>query len=161
MAKSGGNSSQHKATPLQAAGGLVLWVAPTSVLQIAIVHRPGEGDWSLPKGKLESGETLEQCALREVEEETGFACRLGEFVGTTQYTVRHRPKTVSYWLMEPVGGEFHPNHEVDELRFASFASALELLSYELDRNLLRRAAPLLPHVIAAAAHDQVGALASA
>jgi 8-oxo-dGTP diphosphatase len=153
MAKSGGTTSRRKAAPLTAAGGLVLRVSGARALEIAVVHRPRHRDWSLPKGKLEAGETLAQCALREVSEETGLVCQLGEFVGTTQYLVRHRPKIVSYWLMHPATGAFRPSEEVDELRFASFADAIDLFSYEPDRDLLRRAAPLLPKVIAELALD--------
>ena len=123
-----------------AAGGVVVRETASHTLEVAVIHRPVVGDWTLPKGKLEAGETLEACALREVSEETGLDCRLGSFVGTTAYEDRRRrAKVVSYWLMYPLGGSFRPSREVDALRFVSVDEAMALLTYELDRALLRSA----------------------
>jgi len=120
-----------------AAGGIVIRESPAHGFEVAVIHRPGVEDWTLPKGKLEAGETLEECALREVLEETGLECKLASFVGTTSYADRRgRPKVVSYWLMHPLGGAFVPSHEVDALRFVPLEQAMALLSYELDRELL-------------------------
>ena len=105
-----------------------------------MVHRPGREDWSFPKGKLEDDESFEECALREVLEETGFECRLGRFVGHTEYRDRKdRPKVVAYWIMEPVGGSFRPNEEVDELRWVDLGTAEQLLSYDRDPRAADRA----------------------
>ncbi|HUA96522.1 MAG TPA: NUDIX hydrolase, partial [Acidimicrobiales bacterium] len=105
--------------------------------EVAVVHRPGREDWSFPKGKLEDDESFEECALREVLEETGLECRLGRFVGHTEYRDRKdRPKVVAYWVMEPVRGSFRPNEEVDELRWVDLGTAEQLLSYDRDRELL-------------------------
>src|SRR5215212_1239379 len=105
------------ADEVQAAGGVV-WRRGDHGLEIAVVHRPRYDDWSLPKGKLDAGETFEQAALREVEEETGLRCRLGRELGETRYRDRKdRPKVVRYWVMEDAEGEFEPNDEVDELRW--------------------------------------------
>lgn len=102
-----------------------------------MVHRPAHADWSFPKGKLEPGESFEDCALREVEEETGLRCRLRRFIGHTEYRDRKdRPKVVAYWVMEPVGGTFRVNAEVDELRWVDLGTAGRLLSYDRDRELL-------------------------
>jgi 8-oxo-dGTP pyrophosphatase MutT (NUDIX family) len=120
---------------VQAAGGLIVR-RQDSRLEIALVHRPVHQDWSFPKGKLEEGETFEGAALREVREETGMECRLVRFVGHTEYVDRKgRPKAVAYWVMEPLGGSFHPNHEVDELRWLNLDEASALLSYPRDREL--------------------------
>jgi 8-oxo-dGTP diphosphatase len=116
-----------------AAGGLVLREGP----EIAVVHRPRYDDWSLPKGKLDPGEDFEQAALREVEEETGLVCRITGTLGDTGYRDRKdRPKLVRYFQMSPEGGDFTPNDEVDELRWLSPEEALDLLSYEFDRELI-------------------------
>jgi 8-oxo-dGTP diphosphatase len=121
---------------IQAAGGLVIR-RHVEQLQIALVHRPVQQDWSYPKGKLEEGETYEEAALREVLEETGFTCRLLRFIGHTEYTDRKgRPKLVAYWVMVPEGGMFVPNGEVDEFRWVEVDEAESLLSYERDRELL-------------------------
>ena len=121
---------------VQAAGGLVVR-RTGGLLQIALVHRPEQGDWSYPKGKLEEGETFEEAALREVAEETGFSCRLLRFIGHTEYTDRKgRPKVVAYWVMAAVDGRFVPNEEVDELRWLTFEDAARLLSYGRDGELL-------------------------
>lgn len=107
---------------------------------MAIVHRPRHGDWSLPKGKLDPGEGWEEAALREVREETGLSCRLGPELGPSRYMDRRsRQKLVRYWLMEPIGGEFAANAEVDELRWCGIEDAAALLSYERDRELVREA----------------------
>ena len=121
---------------VQAAGGLVIRRRGES-LQIAVVHRPLHEDWSYPKGKLEPGETFEVAALREVEEETGLHCRLLRFLGHTEYVDRKgRPKAVAYWVMAAEDGSFHPNEEVDEVRWLDPPEAAALLSYERDRELL-------------------------
>jgi 8-oxo-dGTP diphosphatase len=120
-----------------AAGGLVLRDRPDGVTELALVHRPSRVDWSFPKGKVEPHESLTACALREVEEETGLRCRLGRFVGTTQYRDRKdRPKVVAYWTMDVVSGAFAPNDEVDEVSWVDLASAPSVLTYDRDRELL-------------------------
>ena len=120
------------ARTIEAAGGVVEQDG-----SIAVVHRPRYDDWSLPKGKLDKNESFERAALREVKEETGLSCQLIEELDPVSYADnRGRPKTVRYWRMEVIGGEFEVNDEVDELRWLSKAEALELLSYEHDRELV-------------------------
>ena len=105
---------------------------------IAAVHRPRYDDWSLPKGKLEPGESWEQAALREIEEETGLRCELEEELEPARYLSKGRPKTVRWWRMSVVEELGHePDEEVDELRWLTPADALALLSYEHDRDLVR------------------------
>jgi 8-oxo-dGTP pyrophosphatase MutT (NUDIX family) len=120
-----------------AAGGIVVRRSVDGWREIAVVHRPARADWSFPKGKVEPGEEFEDCALREVFEETGMVCRIGRFIGHTEYRDRKdRPKVVAYWEMEPVSGEFRINEEVDEVRWVDLGTAERLLSYERDRELL-------------------------
>jgi 8-oxo-dGTP pyrophosphatase MutT (NUDIX family) len=122
--------------PVRAAGGLVLRRGPRG-LEVALVHRPKYDDWSFPKGKLVPGETDEQAALREVEEETGLRCELGQELPSVRYLDQSgRDKVVRYWTMRPTSGSFEPTREVDELRWVPFDEAARLLSYDHDRQLL-------------------------
>ncbi len=100
---------------VQAAGGLVLREGAAGT-EVVVVHRPHRRDWSFPKGHLEVGETVEAAAVREVEEETGLRCRLGDPLPASRY-IDHRGnrKVVNYWTMSVVGGSFRPNDEVDDL----------------------------------------------
>lgn len=122
---------------VRAAGGVVVREGSGGP-EILVVHRPKYGDWTFPKGKAEAGESDEDCALREVEEETGLRCALREELPSTSYTdSQGRPKCVCYWLMDPIGGELAFHHEVDEARWVSPGEALRLLSYDRDVSLLR------------------------
>jgi len=123
---------------VRTAGGILVRQCGPGRLEVAVVHRPGRDDWSLPKGKLDDGETFEDCALREVLEETGYRCRLTEFVGFTEYRDRrNRRKVVRYWLMDVLDGEFAPSREVDDLQWLDLEMAARVLSYPHDRDLLR------------------------
>ncbi len=114
-----------------AAGGLIVRGGA-----LLLVHRPQYGDWTIPKGKLDPGESWEEAALREVEEETGLACELGEEVGRTFYRDSlGRDKEVRYFRMES-GGEPVAQNEVDEVRWVPLSEARELLSYDRDRELV-------------------------
>jgi 8-oxo-dGTP diphosphatase len=105
--------------------------------RLLLVHRPKYDDWTFPKGKAEPGESDEDCAVREVEEETGLRCELGAELPSTYYTDScGRPKRVRWWLMEPVAGEFLPTDEVDEIRWLPPEEASSLLSYSRDYALL-------------------------
>lgn len=122
---------------VRAAGGVVWRRSPTGETEILLVHRPKYDDWSLPKGKLTPGESHEEGARREVAEETGLDVVLGKELATSSYRDSEgRPKVVRYWAMEPVGGEFRPNREVDEARWAPVGEAAELLSYDRDRDIV-------------------------
>ena len=117
---------------VRAAGGVVVRGS-----QVLVVHRPRYDDWTLPKGKVEPGESDEDAALREVWEETGLRCELRAELPATQYTdAQGSPKRVRWWRMEPVDGAFIPNDEVDEIRWLTREAAAEFLSYDSDRALI-------------------------
>ncbi len=120
---------------VEAAGGVVVRDG-----QVALVHRPRYDDWTLPKGKLDPGESFEEAAVREVEEEAGLRVRLLRELPATNYEVSGRPKVVRYWLMEVEHeGGFVPNDETDQLRWVSPGEALRLLTYDRDRDVVRAA----------------------
>jgi 8-oxo-dGTP pyrophosphatase MutT (NUDIX family) len=121
---------------VRAAGGVVTR-ATDDGLEVLVVHRPRYADWSYPKGKAEPDESDEECALREVEEETGLVCELANELSSTSYTDgAGRPKRVRYWRMRRVGGSLRFLHEVDDARWLTRERASELLTYERDRGLL-------------------------
>ena len=106
------------------------------------MHRPRYDDWTLPKGKLEPGESDAEAAVREVGEETGFTGTIVADLGTVEYMVtktgRTLPKQVRYYLMSATGGGFTGENEVDELRWLDRSAAEALLTYERDREVLAR-----------------------
>jgi 8-oxo-dGTP diphosphatase len=119
---------------VQAAGGVVL----DEDGRVALVHRPKYDDWTLPKGKLYPGESFEEAAMREVEEETGLRCRLVRELPSSEYPdAKGRPKLVRYWLMEVESDRgFAPGDEVDEVRRLPLDDALTLLTYDRDHDVL-------------------------
>ena len=141
---------QLSGSAIRAAGGLLWRTANSSTdspgVEVAIIHRPRYDDWSIPKGKVDPGETDEEAALREVEEETGVRATLGPELESTRYRDRKgRPKQVRYWLMEPVDGnvpKYRPNNEIDDVRWCSAAEAGKLLAHDHDRKLIRDAEAL-------------------
>jgi len=118
-----------------AAGGLLV----RDDGRVAVVHRPRYDDWSLPKGKLDAGESFEDGALREVWEETGVRGRIREELQPVEYVDRKgRDKLVRWYRMDvDDADEFAPNDEVDELRWLTPDAALALVSYGHDRELLQ------------------------
>jgi 8-oxo-dGTP pyrophosphatase MutT (NUDIX family) len=138
--------SKSKKPAVRAAGGLV-WrsavvadpsgATDTSV-EVVLIHRPRYDDWSFPKGKLDRGESWADAAVREVEEETGLRCELGDELEPARYIDgKGRLKEVRYWTMRAVGlTTWAPNDEVDRRRWVPVGEAAELLTYEHDRELL-------------------------
>lgn len=123
-------------TVVRAAGGIPVREGERG-LEVLVVHREHYDDWTFPKGKCEPDETDEECAAREVFEETGLRCTLGTELSSTHYTdARGRPKTVRYWQLEVVGGGLEFRNEVADARWVTPEEAERLLSYRRDAALL-------------------------
>ena len=123
---------------VRAAGGLVVRQGEYGP-EVLLVHRQRYDDWTFPKGKVDPGESDEDAARREVEEETGFRCVLDLELPSTQYLdARGRPKVVRYWLMHVIDGSFAVNNEVDRIEWMTSDAARARLTYERDRELAER-----------------------
>ena len=132
-------SASPVAIPILAAGA-VLWRPDPSGdgPLIAVAHRPRYDDWSLPKGKVDPGETEPVTAVREILEETGYSVVLGRWLAAVSYPLENGTKRVQYWAVRSGSGEFTPNSEVDQLDWLPADKAIKRLQYPHDRKVLRR-----------------------
>lgn len=162
------------AVPIRAGGGVVWRHAPGGMdgepsVEVAVIHRPRYDDWSLPKGKLASGESDLEGAVREVLEETGYHVRVGRPLGETRYDKQgaggFRTKVVRWWSMQAEEGGFSPTREVDALEWLSLAEASARMTRPTDRDVLERfargsiptrAVLLVRHASAGDARDWTG-----
>jgi 8-oxo-dGTP diphosphatase len=133
-------SDGDKIRLIRAAGGL-LWRDTEQGRQLLVVHRQRYDDWTLPKGKLEKGESWEEAALREVEEETGCRASISEFAGVVSYVPEKRPKVVLFFHMSTLGKcsetPRESGREVDGYRWLTISDAIDLLNYDGERRLLQ------------------------
>jgi 8-oxo-(d)GTP phosphatase len=121
-----------------AAGGVVWRHDGDGRLEVVLVHRPRYDDWSLPKGKLDPGETDEEAALREVEEETSVVAVLGPELPTTTYLDRSgKTKRVRYWAMTVASGSPVGANEVDAAEWVPIKEAAKRITYERDIGVLK------------------------
>ena len=134
------------------AGGIVVrYESGQPSLVVGSRRRERDGrTWTLPKGTPHAGESREETAIREVEEETGLQVRITGPLDSIEYwfvqsgTRIH--KTVHYFLMEPIGGDLaRHDHEFDEVRWIPFDHASTMLTFETERALVARAAQLIAH----------------
>lgn len=120
------------------AAGAVLW-RDASHRELAVIHRHRYDDWTLPKGKLDDGETFSVAALREVLEETGHRAEITGIAGETLYDVGGTPKSVVFFQMVAVPGGtpgmLDPD-EVAELVWLPVDDALCKLSYADERDVV-------------------------
>ncbi|MCH8560562.1 NUDIX hydrolase [Nesterenkonia sp. DZ6] len=129
------------------AAGALCWRLRRGELEVLVIHRPRYDDWSFPKGKLDEGETLPECAVREVREEIGLKVRLGMPLPITRYSVGKsrgakngsgngngngnggKDKAVWYWAAQVAEGSPIPDgDEVDETAWVSVDRAREMLT---------------------------------
>jgi 8-oxo-dGTP pyrophosphatase MutT (NUDIX family) len=129
------------------AGGVVYRRAPSG-LEVVLVHRRSPPLWALPKGTPDSGETLEETALRETREETGLEVQLEQPIRAIRYffvrgTTRFH-KTVHFYLMRVTGGSPDDHDaEFDEVRWMPVTEALALLTHATERSVVERALEML------------------
>jgi 8-oxo-(d)GTP phosphatase len=127
--------------PVLAAGGVAMRLLEGRT-QLLLIHRPRHDDWTLPKGHIEPGEHPLVAAVREVNEETGLAVRLGPPLPALAYPLPDdRTKLVRFWAAIPLEG--HPDtpaaidvNEVDRVEWVDAAQTYDILTYEDDRQVV-------------------------
>ncbi|MBL6834069.1 MAG: NUDIX hydrolase [Candidatus Nanopelagicales bacterium] len=125
------------------AAGVVVLDSPAEATErrFLAVHRPHRHDWSLPKGKVDPGETTPCTAVRECDEETGYRVVLGARLPSTHYVSGDAHKSVDYWVGHVRADEgFAPDEEVDEIRWVPVSEASAFLTYSGDAAIVRLAA---------------------
>ena len=125
------------------AAGVVVLDSPAEATErrFLAVHRPHRHDWSLPKGKVDPGETTPCTAVLECDEETGYRVVLGARLPSTHYVSGDAHKSVDYWVGHVRADEgFAPDEEVDEIRWVPVYEASAFLTYSGDAAIVRLAA---------------------
>ncbi len=139
--------STQVSTPVLAAGA-VCWRETKKGVQILLVYRTQHRDISLPKGKVDPGETLPETAVREIAEETGLVVGLGTPLGVVEYQLPNgRDKVVYYWAAEVgelsiANSTFASNDEIESLHWMTLPEARTQLSYPHDVDVVERFAAL-------------------
>lgn len=130
------------------AAGALIWRIRKGQLQVLAVHRPSYDDWSWPKGKPRRGETLPECAVREVYEETGKQVMLDQVLPSVKYTLTNdRPKKVTYWSAQTMNTSnpallarpryrLAPKKEIDNTRWFTVDQARKKITMKSDLKVL-------------------------
>jgi 8-oxo-dGTP diphosphatase len=149
---------------IKAAGGILQRSSPRGD-EVMVVYRKRHQDWTLPRGKVKDGESFQEAAVREVLEETGCSCRIGNYLGTISYSAQGIPKVVLFWKMTVVDERDACNpDEIGEAVWLPVPAAIERLSYAQEKGLLSRLgtsqkqAPAEPPVVTEAPAPQLPAL---
>lgn len=136
----------------QVSAGGVAFRVQDSVLEIIIVRIVPELRWQLPKGLIDPGETIEQAAVREVREESGVVADLISPIETIEYWFiadrngqrRRYHKFVHFFLMKYKSGDITDHDdEVDEVRWVNVETALEMLKFKSEREVVEKAAAMI------------------
>ena len=125
---------------IRVAGGIILRATQRGD-EVMIVFRKRHQDWTLPKGEVKEGESFQEAALREVEEETGCSCQLGNYLGTISYADNGVPKVMMFWKMTVVQetGVVADSEEIGEAVWMQVPAAIQRLSHNQEKSLLSRA----------------------
>jgi 8-oxo-dGTP diphosphatase len=127
---------------IKAAGGILQRSTPRGD-EVMVVYRKRHQDWTLPRGKVKDGESFQEAAMREVQEETGCSCRIGNYLGTISYSDNGVPKVVLFWkmlLIEDKGTK--NNEEIGEALWLQVPGAIERLTHAQEKALLSRVGSL-------------------
>ncbi len=123
---------------IRAAGGILQRYTPQGD-EVMIVYRKRHQDWTLPKGKVKDGESFQEAAMREVEEETGCSCRVGNYLGTISYADKGVPKVVLFWKMSLIAEKgVTDSEEIGEALWMQVPDAIQRLTYAQEKALLSR-----------------------
>ena len=123
---------------IKAAGGILQRTTPRGD-EVMVVYRRRHQDWTLPRGKVKDGESFQEAAVREVLEETGCACSIGNYLGTISYSDQGVPKVVLFWKMNVVDDKSPRNEEeIGEAVWLQIPAAIERLTHPQEKALLSR-----------------------
>lgn len=128
------DQTDHPGEPIAVtAAGAIPWRVSKDRLEVLLIHRPRYDDWSWPKGKIDDGETIPECAVREVREEIGLTGQLGIPLPPIHYHVASGLKVVHYWALKVNGNRLQPDgKEVDNVMWCTPEKAASLLSNPSD-----------------------------
>src|SRR6478672_5136838 len=123
---------------IKAAGGILQRSTPRGD-EVMVVYRKRHQDWTLPRGKVRDGESFQEAAMREVQDETGCSCRIGNYLGTISYSDNGVPKVVLFCKMTLVEDKgARNNNEIGEALWLQVPAAIERLTHAQEKALLSR-----------------------
>src|SRR6266571_6845509 len=112
-----------------AAGGILQRYTPQGD-EVMIVYRKRHQDWTLPRGKVKDGESFQEAAMRQVLEETGCSCRIGNYLGTISYSDKGVPKVVLFWKMTLIEDKgLTDNEDIGQALWLQLPAAIERLTH--------------------------------
>jgi 8-oxo-dGTP diphosphatase len=125
--------------PVVKAAGGILQRTTARGDEVMVVYRKRHQDWTLPRGKVKDGESFQEAAVREVLEETGCSCSIGNYLGTISYSDQGVPKVVLFWKMTVVDDKGPRNEdEIGEAAWLQIPAAIERLTHPQEKALLSR-----------------------